>query len=373
MSTALRALRVRELRIPFKVAFRHASADRAETSTVWVEAATADDVIGYGESCPRPYVTGETPDSVAAFISAHEPALVNTVTDVSTLAMWMSTHRQEIDRNPAAWCAVELALLDALAGQRGVTVDALLELPPVGGRFRFSAVLGDSSPEMFATQATQYRALGFTDFKIKLSGNLARDRAKVEELRRAESTGLRVRADANNLWRDAESAISFLHQLGGDLFALEEPIGANQYRALAAVAEAIGCRIVLDESLLRAEQIAELPAPSGRWIVNVRVSKMGGLIRSLAVVRAARAAGIGIIVGAQVGETSLLTRAALTVAQAAGADLVAQEGAFGTHLLQRDVCEPPVMFGAGGWLDTGKYDFPTRPGFGLTLLPAPYA
>ena len=117
---------------------------------------------------------------------------------------------------------------------------------------------------------------------------------------------------------------------------------------------------------VRAGQIAGLPGEAARWIANIRVSKMGGLLRSLDVVAAARQAGLGIIVGAQVGETSLLTRAALTVAQAAGPALVAQEGAFGTHLLQRDVCDPPVMFGAGGVLDPGPYHFDTAAGFGLT-------
>ena len=30
--------------------------------------------------------------------------------------------------------------------------------------------------------------------------------------------------------------------------------------------------------------------------------------------------------------------------------LEAQEGAFGTHLLERDICDPPLMFGSGGVL-----------------------
>ena len=76
-------------------------------------------------------------------------------------------------------------------------------------------------------------------------------------------------------------------------------------------------------------------------------------------------AGIGVIVGAQVGETSLLTRAALTVARAAGDALVAQEGAFGTFLLERDVCDPPLMFGAGGVLDASAHPMLTAPGLGV--------
>ncbi len=92
---------------------------------------------------------------------------------------------------------------------------------------------------------------------------------------------------------------------------------------------------------------------------------MGGVLRSLAVVEAARAAGIGVIVGAQVGETSLLTRAALAVAHAAGPILVAQEGAFGTLLLTRDVCDPPLMFGAGGRLAVADHPRLLAPGLGI--------
>ena len=42
----------------------------------------------------------------------------------------------------------------------------------------------------------------------------------------------------------------------------------------------------------------------------------------------------------------MLTRAALTVANSARDILIAQEGAFGTHLLAHDVIDPPLMFGA---------------------------
>jgi len=41
---------------------------------------------------------------------------------------------------------------------------------------------------------------------------------------------------------------------------------------------------------------------------------MGGILRSLAIAEQAKQIGIPIIIGAQVGETSILTRAALTLA-----------------------------------------------------------
>jgi hypothetical protein len=78
---------------------------------------------------------------------------------------------------------------------------------------------------------------------------------------------------------------------------------------------------------------------------------------------------IGIVVGAQVGETSLLTRAGLGIAHAAKENLVAMEGAFGTHLLQRDLATPCLMFGDAGVLNPENYLDPAAPGFGLAVDP----
>jgi L-alanine-DL-glutamate epimerase-like enolase superfamily enzyme len=360
----LERLRFRELHIPFKVAFRHASAERAETSSVWVEAIAADGTIGCGESCPRPYVTGETLATARAFVLGHEATIRSKITGVETLQQWLEEHHDDIDASPAAWCAVELALLDLFGKRQRTPVEDLLSLPPLAGRFRYTAVLGDAPEGPFRAMAEQYWRLGFRDVKVKLSGDAGRDRTKMDVFREWPPESVRVRADTNNLWPGPDEAISALRGLQYPLFAVEEPIGSNRHAQLPRIARALGCRIVLDESLVRREQLALLDEPASQWIVNVRVSKMGGLIRSVRVVNEARALGIGVIVGAQVGETSLLTRAGLTVAHAAGDGLVAQEGAFGTFLLERDVCDPPLMFGAGGVLDVSDHPNLTSAGLG---------
>ena len=356
-------LRFRELHIPFKVAFRHASAERAEASSVWVDAIARDGTIGCGESCPRPYVTGETLATARTFVLSHEAKLLKEVTSVDTLQQWLDAHHDDVDANPAAWCAIELALLDLFGKRDRTPIEGLLSLPQLSGRFQYTAILGDASDGPFRAMAEQYWARGFRDYKVKLSGDAGRDRKKMDVFREWPAKSVRVRADANNLWPAADEAIAALRGLQYPLFAIEEPIASNRHAELPRIARALSCRIVVDESLIRREQLALLDEPASQWIVNIRVSKMGGLIRSLRVVQDARARGMGVIVGAQVGETSLLTRAALTVAQAAGDALVAQEGAFGTFLLERDVCDPPLMFGAGGALDVS--DHPTLAAAGL--------
>jgi L-alanine-DL-glutamate epimerase-like enolase superfamily enzyme len=361
------ALNTSALRIPFHATFRHASAERDHTQTLWLQMRSVAGALGHGEGCPREYVTGEDVAGTQRFVERHREEWRAAITDLETLMDWSERHRDDIDAHPAAWTAFELAALDLLGQEAASPVEHLLGRPAPEGRFVYSAVLGDAPPKVFDAQLRRYREAGFRDFKIKLSGDLARDRAKLVSLAEADVSPQHVRADANNLWNDADTAILHLRALGLGFSALEEPLAAGDLAGLRRIADAIGMPIVLDESVSRREQLDALASDPQHWIVNVRISKMGGLLRSLALVEAARQRGLRLIVGAHVGETSVLARAALSAAQAAGDSLVAQEGAFGTHLLQYDVTEPPLMFGAGGVLDTCKRGLGRKPGWGLAI------
>ena len=171
-----------------------------------------------------------------------------------------------------------------------------------------------------------------------------------------------MRADANNLWQGADACIADLKSLSYRFMALEEPLGAGDWAGLDRVAEATNIPVILDETVSREKHLDLLSPAKGRWIVNCRVSKMGGLLRALELQRSAQSRGLGIIVGAHVGETSVLTRAALTLAAAARGALLAQEGAFGTHLLTHDMADPPLMFGRGGVLEIAEAGLGARPG-----------
>ena len=346
--------------VPFKVVFRHASASRDRAENLIVAAHSEDGTVGYGEGCPRDYVTGETTASGLDFIRRHADSLIADVADLAGLRAWIVDHVDDIDRNPAAFCAVETALLDLFGRMSGECIEGLVEVPRRRTAFKYSAVLGNAPHLAYLWQLRRYRRRGFDDFKIKLSGDARRDGRKLGALETAE----RVRLDANNLWTSPDDCIRHLTGLPGNVFAIEEPLEAGDLEGFRAVGEARDARIVLDESLARIGQLETLTDPD-RWIVNIRVSKMGGILRSMAVAQRASRLGVGIIVGCQVGETSLLTRAAMPVMQAAGEDLLAAEGAFGTYLLRRDLTTPCLMFGHAGRLAPDQV--PDGPGFGLTV------
>ena len=168
--------------IPFTTAFAHSSAVRTATQSVWVEARSGLDV-GVGEGCPREYVTGESLESAHAFFDTNRQGLEKAVNSVDTLVAWVGTHSALIDANPAAWCAVELALLELFARREDIPVEQLVEVPPTTGNFRYSAVVGDGGTDAFRATVARYREIGFVDFKLKLSGDPTRDRTKIGSFR----------------------------------------------------------------------------------------------------------------------------------------------------------------------------------------------
>ena len=358
----LTELELETVAIPFRHPFEHASAVRQRTSGVWIRARSATGRVGYGEGCPRPYVTGEDVASATAFFERHRPSLLAKVSDLESLRRWMQWAESDIDDNPAAWCAVELALLDLMSRERGCSVEMQLGLPELEGPFRYSAVLGAGDAGRFANHLARYLELGLADFKVKLSGVLEQDRRRLADLHRCAPPGARVRLDANNLWRSPPEAAEYLAALEQRFFAVEEPLEAGDLSGLCELTRLRPELIVLDESLLRRDRVEELGARRKSFILNLRISKMGGLMRSLGVLDAARSCGLGVIVGAHVGETSLLTRAALAVASGARDVLVAQEGAFGTLLLEYDPFAPSLVFGRQGILQPPSAD---SGGFGL--------
>src|SRR5258706_8403282 len=165
----LQRLEASELAIPFKGAFKHASAERHAMQSLWVRAYSASGAQGFGEGCPREYVTGENMSAALAFVDRHRAEWIANLRDVHSLREWVSAHQLEIDAHPAAWTAVELALLDLFGKLNDCSMERLLELPELDGRFRYTAVIGDGPPQQFATQLQQFLKAGFKAFKIKLA------------------------------------------------------------------------------------------------------------------------------------------------------------------------------------------------------------
>ena len=129
--------------------------------------------------------------------------------------------------------------------------------------------------------------------------------------------------------------------------AIEQPVPVKDLEGMKRVRAESGIPVMADESLVTLEQARQLIELGACDYFNIRLSKNGGITGSLAIAKLAHEAGIKIQVGAQVGETGILSAAGRTFAAYLPA-LEFAEGSFGTWLLAEDLTYESVAFGLGG-------------------------
>jgi L-Ala-D/L-Glu epimerase len=345
------------LAIPFRQRFRHAAAARATCDSVLVRLVDADGTEGWGEAAPRPYVTGETADSVVADLAQAWPETAS--------RPWPSLDGPEdLARLPlpaglrgAARAALEVALLDLLRRRDGRSLGCLL--PARRPAVRYSGVIGATSPDRARGIAEVFRAYRVAEVKVKVG--FRGDLQAVRAVRATLGPRASIRVDANGAWGAAEAlrAIAALAEVGVD--SVEQPLPRGAVAELAALRARSPLPLVADESLLTVDDARELAAAGAVDRFNLRVSKCGGLGPCLAIAAVAAEVGIGVQVGCQAGETAILSAAGRHLAAAVD-PLLHAEGSFGDALLVEDVGRLPVVFGVGG-----EAPVLTGPGLGVDV------
>ena len=352
------------LRIPFVEAFSHSAATRHASDSVVVRVRDELGTEGFGEGTPRPYVTGETAEAMLAHLAGAlwpgvaerevppvgDLAVLDAFIPEPPLAGTVAAH--------ASRAALELAILDCMLRRTGRSAATLLV--PRRARVTYSGVVTAGSLDRAVKHARQMRAIGLRQVKVKVG--LDDDVARVRAVREALGPEISLRLDANGAWslERAVEVLSAVASLG--VAAVEQPLprGADLARLRAAVA----MPLMADESLVTLADAEALVAEAAVDLFNVRVSKCGGLARSLAIAARAASAGLGVQVGSQVGETAILAAAGRHLA-AALPDVAFVEGSFGTLLLTEDVSIESVRFG-----HRGEAPLLTGPGLGVRVVEA---
>jgi L-alanine-DL-glutamate epimerase-like enolase superfamily enzyme len=365
MDSQVVAIQVWPLQVPLRRPFRHAAAERTVADPLVVEVELAKGTIGFGETLPRPYVTGETAATVQ---SALRTVLLEPLVDARPESMSAALELAESlpwqDRDgqgcPAARAALELALLDAyskffrrdlvqMAGWFGV---AGYGPPGSARRVRYGLVLGSDEPSKLHQQVRLARVCGIRDFKLKMGdADAGRDRARLDAVMGILSTGLRsrkvtLRIDANGAWQP-DAARQFLAGLKGrPIAAVEQPTPRGTEQTWPQIHQACALPIMADESLVAMQDAERLVQGQAVQALNVRISKNGGLTAAVRLAEFARRHKLGLMVGCMVGETAILSAAQVKLLQIVDNAAFA-EGCYGRLLLRDDVGKR-VQFGYGG-------------------------
>ena len=224
----------------------------------------------------------------------------------------------------AARNAVDCALWDLAAKQAGRRVWQIAGLPEPGPVTTAYTLSLDTPAAMRRAAAD---AADRPILKIKLG--TPDDMPRLEAVR-AGAPRARIIVDANEGWSAAVYADLAPHLARLGVVLVEQPLPAGADAALEGLARPVP--VCADESV---HDRATLAALVGRYdMINIKLDKTGGLTEALALRDAARAAGLGVMVGCMVA-TSLSMAPALLVAQ--GADVVDLDGPL---LLARDRPHP---------------------------------
>ncbi len=342
-------------------AYRSAQRVTTTAHNVLVTVTLEDGTIGYGESAPAHYVTGETQESVWQWIHDFAPRLRNRpFDDVEGLISDAG------GAQPGAVGALETAILDARARAAGLPLYRLLDGDvgtPTSRETDLSLPI--LTPEEAAVRAGAAVQDGFRSLKVKVGcGDLAEDEARVRAVAEA-APEISLRLDGNQGFA-REEAVRFLESLS-DLLPrielLEQPTRAGDDRAMAFVSERVSVPVFADESAhhaINARRLVEERICSG---VVLKLAK-SGLSETVRIANAVRSAGGKCLFGCMM-ETRIATGAALHLALALGEETVPMLDLDG-HLLVND----SEML-AGGFTQQGarlQVD-PSEAGLGVRLLP----
>jgi L-alanine-DL-glutamate epimerase-like enolase superfamily enzyme len=211
------------------------------------------------------------------------------------------------DRLPPAGfagrAAVDAALHDLQGKLTGLPVYRLLGLRRAGPATTWTVWLGD--PDDMARRAERAAGRGFKRLKLKLGGRDGLDLARVQAV--AAVTDLPLQCDVNEYW-SLDAALEYLPQM--PIEYCEQPLPAGDPDG-PELKRRSPRPIYVDEDCHTLADVA--PCAERAHGVNIKLAKSGGIREAARMVHAARALGLGVMLGCMI-ESGLGIAAAAHIA-----------------------------------------------------------
>jgi len=257
------------------------SEDEAEVVHVEVRKAHTS---GFGEAAPIDRYD-ESAESALAYAEENADALGDDPFALDEI----------FDRLPreqfAARAAIDAALHDLQGKLLGLPVHRLLGLRRAGPPTSWTIWLGD--PDDMALRAEKATADGrFRRLKLKLG---ARDGLDVERVRAVSGvTDLPLQVDVNEYW-SLDEALEYLPQM--DLQYCEQPLPAGSEDG-PELKRRSPVPIFVDEDCHVLDDVA--PCAERAHGINIKLAKSGGIREAVRMAHAARALGLGVMLGCMI-------------------------------------------------------------------------
>jgi L-alanine-DL-glutamate epimerase-like enolase superfamily enzyme len=240
-----------------------------------VRVETDEGLVGHGEVCPLgPFYLPAYAEGVRAGLRELGPHLLGA--DPRQLGKLNRMMDAALKGHPYVKSGVDIACWDILGQAAGLPVCELM-----GGRYgedvHLYRAISQESPDAMAGRVTEYRAQGYRRFQLKVGGDPDEDIDRIHAVAAKLQKGDRLVADANTGWTQHEAMRVAKGVRDVDVY-IEQP--CLTYDECLSIRRHINHPFVLDETIDSLDVLLRAHADLAMDVVNLKISKLGGLTRT---------------------------------------------------------------------------------------------
>ncbi len=353
----IKAIEIFKFDLPLTSPFRISLGTLNAANDVLIKVHTDNGLVGFGEACPFPPITGETQDTNLSMArSIREMLIGRNPLAIESLVAEMGPMAHS---NPSVVAAYDMALFDILGKAAGLPVFRLL-----GGdktSFETDITTGIDTPELMAAEAKRHAANGYKNLKAKVGLDPDEDVARIKAIREAIGPDIRLRIDANQGWSVSQAIYALKRMEPFRIQLVEQPVVAWDTVGLKAVRTESPIPIMADEALFLPADAVKLIRADACDTFNIKLMKAGGVLNSVRIAHIADAANIRCMVGCMLDSKIALTAAAHVVASQKNIIYADLDG-------NADHVVDPIV--GGMTVKGGVISLPETPGLGVDVDPA---
>lgn len=348
-------IELHRVRLPLIRPFRTSSAYRTHIEHILIHLIDSDGAEGWGEIATAidPFYNAETTQT--AWHLAEEFLCPMILGKSWTNPEEFRNLYQKVKGNRFAKSGLEMAAWDLLGRKAGVSVGSMLG--GVRDRVDVGVSLGIEKeiPELIS-QVEKYVSEGYRRVKLKIAPGW--DIQAVEAVR-SQWPDLPLQVDANSAYtlKDIE-VFQTLDQFG--LLLIEQPLADDDIVDHAQLQLRLKTPVCLDESLHHLDDVRKALQLNSCGVVNIKVSRVGGLQESKAIHDYCADREIPVWCGGM-HEFGIGRTANLAIASLPGFTLPGDTSGSDKYWME-DIIEPPIT------VENGTVRVPTEPGLGVNLV-----
>lgn len=248
-------------------------ADTFDSTIVEIE--THDGLSGLGEVCPLgpsylpAFGAGARTGigELAQHLIGQPPTQIERINEIMDKALLGHSYVKS---------AIDMACWDLLGQESGKPLWHLLG-GKFGDSFELYRAISQGSAEEMAANVALYRGEGYRKFQLKVGGDPTADVERIRSVAASLEMGEILVADANTGWTVADAIRVATAVADLDVF-IEQP--CSGYEHCRSVRERICLPFILDESVDGIEMLIRGYCDHAMDIVNLKISKVGGISRA---------------------------------------------------------------------------------------------